>query len=128
MPSSTEKASQFTDFDLSLIAGVDLPRYSVGKIDANGEVILADSATDPTAGITQNQVSAGEVVALRSVHGEVSRCLVADASVTKGDQIECDGAGKIIQLAAGRPIGWALETGGAADEIVTIIYDPDSIT
>jgi hypothetical protein len=65
--------------------------------------------------------SAGDVVATIR-HGSIVPMLVGAGTVTAGQEVECDAAGKPITLASGRPCGYAVSTGTVGNPVYIALY------
>jgi len=84
---------------------------------AAGQVALA-GAGEAIFGVLQNKPTAGQ--AAEVMNKGVTKG-ISGAAILVHVQVEVDAAGKFITLAAGVPVGFALEAAGAADEIITVL-------
>jgi hypothetical protein len=110
---------------ITLIAGADLSgkQYYFVKLDGAGKAVVSTAAGAKVVGVLQNKPVSGAAATV-AVLGKTKA--IVGASVTAGDLIMTDSAGKCITAATtGSTIaGWA-EVGGAADGVVaTIILNP----
>lgn len=100
--------------------------YSVVKMSSSdGMVDLNDAAGELCIGIIQQKAAANQ---------SVSVCLlgvsnaVCGAAVTKGAALQGDGSARVIDAAgADLVLGYALETGAAAGDIIPILVCPSGI-
>ncbi|RJQ04428.1 MAG: hypothetical protein C4551_10770 [Bacillota bacterium] len=101
--------------NVTLIAGADLSasQYLAVKINASGQAILA-GAGENAVGILQNKPASGQAAEVMALG--ISK-VVYGATVTAGQNLAADAAGKLVPASGDNAvIGVALE-GGSADEI-----------
>lgn len=103
----------------SFAAGADLRTHQFKAVNggaAEKQVVLAD-AGEAVFGILQNKPNTGEAAEI--MNKGVTKA-IAGASVTLFARVEVGTSGRLINLASGIPVGFALEA-GAADEIITVL-------
>ena len=75
-------------------------------------------AADPQVGIANANYSAGERAGVNT-HGVL--LVEAGAAITKGAQVQSDGTGRAITLAAGVAFGRAMDAATAAGDIIRVL-------
>lgn len=104
----------------SFIADADLSakRWYIMKFaSAANEIGIASAATDLLVGTLNNKPKAGEGANITLRSGGVTGKVIAGATVSKGDQITTDSAGKAIATttAADQVLGIAVEDAVSGD-------------
>lgn len=94
------------------IAGGTIGQYLFAKLNTSGQVVLAGAKED-VIGITREAVTSGKSVAL-AITGIAF--VYYGGSVTAGDKIQSDSAGKAVTATDSQNIvGYALESGSASE-------------
>ncbi len=106
------------DFTLTLLAGADLSakQFHAVKLNSSGKVVLASDG-DKIVGILQDDPENGQAGVIM-VSG-ASPVIFGD-TVTAGQEVQANAAGKIITKASGVGIGFCLE-GGTVNKVGTIL-------
>jgi hypothetical protein len=101
-------------------------QYNVVKLSSSdGMVDLNDAEGELCIGITQQKAAANQSVAV-CVLG-ISNA-VCGAAVTKKAAVKGDGSGRVIEAgSADLIIGYALETGAALGDIISVLVVPAGI-
>lgn len=108
---------------LTLLANADLSavQFTGVALDNTGKG-GAPSAGASILGILQNKPTSGQEASV--MLDGVSKMLVGSATVTAGDKVMVDSAGKAVTATSTNfAIGWALTT-GAASTIITVALIP----
>ncbi len=109
----------------SLTASADLSasQFCGAKVSGVNTVTVGAAAADVVIGVIQNKPTSGQAVELAV--GGVSK-VKAGAAVTAGAQLMMDASGRFITAATtgSRVYGVALETAGAANEIIRALLIP----
>lgn len=117
-------ATEQNIYDFSLQAAADYyttsKQFYAMKVDSNGRACLADAAHAALIGVLQNKPKIYEAAEIRKIG--ISK-VVCGASITIGDKVTSDSAGKLVTATATqRFIGIALET-GATGRVISILMD-----
>jgi len=93
----------------------------------SGEVVVSAAATDVSIGVLQNKPKAGEIALIAMLNASVIGKCRAGAAITAGALLVSDADGDVITstpTAADFVIGQALETAGAAGDIIAVLFHP----
>jgi len=99
----------------TLLASVDLSSsINLLVVQTSGEAAICGAGAQAIGVLTQVNV-AGEAVGI-GFNGEFDA--ISGAAVAEGAELESDAAGKVITLAAGIKIGYALKAATGANETI----------
>lgn len=115
-------SQQLNSVERSVAAAADLSakKYFIVKLDSNGALVLADSATADIVGVLQNEPESGETALYR--FGGTSK-VKAGGAVGVGAMVTSDANGKGVatttdgNVAIGRHIGTAAAADGDIMEV-----------
>ena len=119
-----------------LKAGADLSssQYLAVKLDSNGDVVVCDTAGEPSIGILQNAPVSGQAASVRPLGTSKA---VASGSISAGSRVTTDASGKLKAVVAGKTdasggsstaplvgsatLGWIPFAASADGNVVTVI-------
>ncbi|NIQ91029.1 MAG: DUF2190 family protein [Nitrospinaceae bacterium] len=107
-----------------IVAAADLSakQFTFVKIDSNGQAAANTAEGAMVDGVLQNKPAAqGEAAAV--AYAGVTKVVAGD-TVAAGGKVISDTAGKAIPAATGKFIRGTALTGGAADEVISILLAP----
>lgn len=107
---------------ISRVAGADLrtSQYCFVELNSSGQIVLAGDGED-AIGILQDAPNTGEVAEVM-VGAGISK-VKAGAVASVGNYVASDSTGRAVSPVTGdRRLGQFLEAPGAADEIVTMLF------
>lgn len=115
----------------SYVAEAAVTAYCVVKCGAAaGGVVLAAAATDALIGVADNLGQATVNARVDVIQSGIAEA-TAGAAITRGALLSVDSSGRVITAAASaganvRTIGVALDSAGAAGDIIPILVAPGS--
>ncbi len=120
MPSNNESVQTISRLAGADFSGSNPGQYRFGKINSDGEVVLAGNGERAFC-VIHGKAIEGEAIAC-AIGGRVR--VVFGATVAAGAVVQSDANGACItQASTGIVCGTALE-GGAAGEVGSIVFDP----
>jgi len=111
------------------IAGGAIPAFTVVKLSADNGVVAAAAVSDALIGVSSDIAAASGERCDVIVSGIAN--VLAGAAITRGALLTVDSSGRAVTAApaAGtnnRIIGTALESAGAANDVIRVLVNPGS--
>lgn len=114
---------------LNFTAGAAVPAFTVVKFSADQTVVASAAAGDSHLGVSSALAAASGERCDVYVSGVVQA--LAGAAITRGALLSVDASGRVIAAAAAaganvRTIGVALQSAGAANDVIGVLLQPGS--